>query len=210
MHLINIQEQTEQAPTSQQALTFVYSLFQSKRLTSQTKTRSHEGKLPVEKASDNPAQQLASSVDSFANYLKQFVRPVDSQESQPPPVRWSSDEPTRSVVRGLSSEARRLSQEKALQEEVSNWQMAWKDERRRNDKLLTELAAREKENSIKEEKSRLAYQQQIHDLQQDVLVLQSRLRSQEEEADVKQRVLCGASLQVIKDKLLLSNHRSYV
>ena len=208
-----------------------------------------------------------TSVDSFASYLKQFVRPEPDQQAAPPPVRWSDDEPSRSASRGVPSDPRRLSRERALQQEVAHWQETWKDERRRNDKLIAEIAAREKETSVRDEKvgrgegrkrqeerqggekdelgrrgrslirsltclptcslapsldslacccallyrthwlylfpnphpspqARLAYEQQLHDLQQEVLLLQSQLAGQRQDADVKQRVLSGASLQV--------------
>ena len=89
--------------------------------------------LPKAADSSPTAKQLAASVESFANYLKHIVRP-GNEEIDPPPARWSDDEPARSVsrtsLRRLSDE-HRLSRERALQAEVENWQLAWKDEKKR-------------------------------------------------------------------------------
>lgn len=144
------------------------------------------------------AKQLAASVESFANYLKHFVRP-DSENTEPPPARWSRDEPAKSVSRTsfrMASDEHRLSREKALQAEVENWQLAWKDEKKRNDKLIAEMASREKEWSRRDERSRLEYESQIHELKQELFVMQSKLNETEKEADVRKKVAAGGNLEV--------------
>ena len=144
------------------------------------------------------AKQLAASVESFANYLKHFVRP-DSENTEPPAARWSRDEPAKSVSRTsfrMASDGHRPSREKALQAEVENWQMAWKDEKKRNDKLISEMASREKEWSRRDERSRLEYESQIHELKQELFVMQSKLNETEKEADVRRKVAAGGNLEV--------------
>lgn len=142
--------------------------------------------------------QLAASVESFANYLKHFVRP-DNEDTEPPPARWSNDEPAKSVSRASfrrASDEHRLSREKALQGEVENWQLAWKDEKKRNDKLIADMALREKEWSRREETCRLEYESQIHELKQDLFVMQSKLNENEKEADTRKRIAAGGKLEV--------------
>lgn len=154
--------------------------------------------LPKTTDTSPSAKQLAASVESFANYLKHIVRP-GNEETEPPPARWSDDEPARSVSRTSfrrPSDEHRLSRERALQAEVENWQLAWKDEKKRNDKLIADMASREKEWSRREEKCRLEYESQIHELKQELFVLQSRLNETEKEADSRKRVAAGGNLEV--------------
>ena len=137
-------------------------------------------------------------MESFANYLKHFVRP-DNEDTEPPPARWSNDEPAKSVSRASfrrASDEHRLSREKALQAEVENWQLAWKDEKKRNDKLIADMALREKEWSRREEKCRLEYESQIHELKQELFVMQSKLNENEKEADTTKRIAAGGKFEV--------------
>ncbi|KAL9968762.1 hypothetical protein ACROYT_G020883 [Oculina patagonica] len=151
--------------------------------------------LPKTTDTSPSAKQLAASVESFANYLKHFVRP---EETEPPPARWSDDEPAKSVSRTSfrrPSDEHRLSRERALQAEVENWQLAWKDEKKRNDKLIADVASREKEWSRREEKCRLEYECQIHELKQELFVVQAKLNETEIEADTRKRVAAGGNLE---------------
>ena len=144
------------------------------------------------------AKHLAASVESFANYLKHFVRP-ENGESEPPKVSWSNDEPRKSVSRTSfrrPSDDGRLTREKALQVDLENWQLAWKDEKKRNDKLIADMASREKEWSRKEERCRLDYESQIHELKQEMFVLQTNLSETEKEADLRKRLAAGGNLEV--------------
>ncbi|KAL9968769.1 hypothetical protein ACROYT_G020891 [Oculina patagonica] len=151
--------------------------------------------LPKTTDTSPSAKQLAASVESFANYLKHFVRP---EETEPPPARWSDDEPAKSVSRTSfrrPSDEHRLSRERALQAEVENWQLAWKGEKKRNDKLIADVASREKEWSRREEKCRLEYESQIHELKQELFVVQAKLNETEIEADTRKRVAAGGNLE---------------
>ena len=96
----------------------------------------------------------------------------------------------------MTSDEHRLSREKALQAEVENWQLAWKDEKKRNDKLIAEMASREKEWSRRDERSRLEYESQIHELKQELFVMQSKLNETEKEADVRKKIAAGGNLEV--------------
>ena len=71
-----------------------------------------------------------------------------------------------------------------------------KDEKKRNDKLIADMASREKEWSRREEKCRLEYECQIHELKQELFVVQARLNETEKEADTRKRVAAGGSLVV--------------
>ena len=96
----------------------------------------------------------------------------------------------------MASDEHRLSREKALIVELENWQIAWKDEKKRNDKLIAEMASREKEWSRREERCRLEYESQIHELKQELFVMQSKLNETEKEADVRKKVAAGGNLEV--------------
>lgn len=102
---------------------------------------------------------------------------------------------SRTSFRRVSDE-HRLSREKALQAELEHWQLAWKDEKKRNDKLIADMASREKEWSRREEKCRLEYESQVHELKQELFVMQSKLNESEKEADVRKRVAAGGNLEV--------------
>lgn len=126
------------------------------------------------------------------------MRP-ESEEAEPPRARWSNDEPARSVSRSSFrrvSDEHRLSREKALQTELENWQLAWKDEKKRNDKLIADMASREKEWSRREETCRLEYESQIHELKQELFVLQTKLNETEKEADARKKIAAGGKLEV--------------
>ena len=141
---------------------------------------------------------MAASVESFANYLKHFVRP-ESEDAEPPRARWSNDEPARSVSRSSFrkiSDEHRLSREKALQAELEHWQLAWKDEKKRNDKLIADMASREKEWTRREETCRLEYESQIHQLKQELFVMQAKVNETEKEADARKRIAAGGKLEV--------------
>lgn len=147
--------------------------------------------------SGQSAKQLAASVESFANYLKHFVRP-ESEDAEPPRARWSNDEPARSVSRSSFrkiSDEHRLSREKALQAELEHWQLAWKDEKKRNDKLIADMASREKEWTRREETCRLEYESQIHQLKQELFVMQAKVNETEKEADARKRIAAGGKLE---------------
>jgi len=157
---------------------------------------------PTESASS--AKHLAASVESFANYLRHFVRP-DSEDAEPPRARWSNDEPARSVSRSSFrrvSDEHQLSREKALQTELENWQLAWKDEKKRNDKLIADMASREKEWSRREETCRLEYESQIHELKQELFVLQTKLNDTEKEADARKKIAAGGKLECASEEEL--------
>ena len=74
--------------------------------------------------------------------------------------------------------------------------MQWQDEKKRNEKLIVDIAAREKEWAKKGESTRMKYEAVIHDLKQELFILQSRLKEEEEETDPKKRVMKGGSLKV--------------
>ena len=74
--------------------------------------------------------------------------------------------------------------------------MQWQDEKKRNEKLIADIAAREKDWAKKGESTRMQYEAVIHDLKQEVFVLQSRLNEEEEQTDAKKRVVKGGSLKV--------------
>lgn len=80
--------------------------------------------------------------------------------------------------------------------ELENWQLAWKDEKKRNDKLIADMASREKEWSRREETCRLEYESQIHELKQELFVMQSKLNESEKEADTRKRIVAGGKLEV--------------
>ena len=80
--------------------------------------------------------------------------------------------------------------------EVEKWQLSWQDERKRNEKLIVDMAAREKDWAKKGESTRMQYEAVIHDLKQELFVVQSRLREEEEGADPKKRVIKGENLKV--------------
>ncbi|EDO46717.1 predicted protein, partial [Nematostella vectensis] len=156
------------------------------------------------KDADSSPQHLAASVESFANYLKHLVRPEDDQENQPPTPRWSDDEPRKSRMHVRSSSASdrltMLSRERTLQEEAEKWQQAWKDERRRNDKLISDIAVRERDWSRAEERMRQDYEQQLSDLKQEVFSLTARLREEEQNADNRKRVAAGGKLKSVSEE----------
>lgn len=79
---------------------------------------------------------------------------------------------------------------------MENWQLAWKDEKKRNDKLIADMASREKEWSRRGERCRLEYESQIHELKQELFVMQSKFNETEKEADVRKRVAAGGRLEV--------------
>ena len=85
---------------------------------------------------------------------------------------------------------------------MENWQLAWKDEKKRNDKLIADMASREKEWSRTEERCRLEYESQIHELKQELFVMQSKLNETEKEANVRKRVAAGGKLEVSYAELL--------
>ena len=58
------------------------------------------------------------------------------------------------------------------------------------------MAARERELSRKEEKTRMAYEEQIHELKQEMYSLQARLKEEQENADNRKRVASGGNLKV--------------
>ena len=187
---------------------FLFFIFpQTKKSFGASKKLHLESPAPPKTADSSPsAKQLAASVESFANYLKHIVRP--GNEEVEPPVRWSDDEPARSVSRTSfrrTSDEHRLSRERALQAEVDNWQLAWKDEKKRNDKLIADMASREKEWSRREEKCRLEYESQIHELKQELFVVQARLNETEKESDSRKRVAAGGSL-VVRFRYYFSLH----
>ena len=80
--------------------------------------------------------------------------------------------------------------------ELENWQLAWKDEKKRNDKLIADMSSREKEWSRREETCRLEYESQIHELKQELFVMQSKLNESEKEADTRKRIVAGGKLEV--------------
>ena len=174
-------------------------IFQTKKSFGASKKLLAESPAASKPTNTSPsAKELAASVESFANYLKHIVRP-GNEDTEPPPARWSEDEPAKSVsrtsFRRLSDE-HRLSRERALQAEVENWQLAWRDEKKRNDKLIADMASREKEWSRREERCRLEYESQIHELKQELFVMQWKFNETEKEADVRKRVAAGGRLEV--------------
>ena len=58
------------------------------------------------------------------------------------------------------------------------------------------MASREKEWSRRDERSRLEYESQIHELKQELFVMQSKLNETEKEADVRKKVAAGGNLEV--------------
>ena len=90
--------------------------LQGKLVSSVNRSRRKEQKSTDVRDGDNSRQQLAASVESFANYLRHFVRPQENG-TEPPPMKWSDDEPSISASRTSlrkASEEHRLSREKAL------------------------------------------------------------------------------------------------
>ncbi|XP_031560338.1 centrosomal protein of 162 kDa-like isoform X2 [Actinia tenebrosa] len=177
--------------------------MESKIPSPKIKTKSNR---PDQDVPESSAHHIAESVESFANYLKHLVRPNDEDRENLAPItpRWSDDEPvkSRASIRATSVDDRmeRISREQRFQSEVENWQTAWKDERRRNDKLIADFAARERELSRKEEKTRLNYEEQIHDLKQEIYSLQARLQEEQENADNRRKVASGGDLKGITEE----------
>lgn len=79
-------------------------------------------------------EQLQASVNSFANYIKDHFG-VFEMGKKAPEVHYSQEEPVR------SSQQRHTvaDHEKALMNEVRDWQEQWKQERKINTKLRGDL-----------------------------------------------------------------------
>lgn len=58
------------------------------------------------------------------------------------------------------------------------------------------MASREKEWSRREETCRLEYESQIHELKQELFVLQTKLNDTEKEADARKKIAAGGKLEV--------------
>ena len=58
------------------------------------------------------------------------------------------------------------------------------------------MASREKEWSRREETCRLEYESQIHELKQELFVLQTKLNDTEKEADARKNIAAGGKLEV--------------
>ena len=58
------------------------------------------------------------------------------------------------------------------------------------------MASREKEWSRREETCRLEYESQIHELKQELFVLQTKFNETEKEADARKKIAAGGKLEV--------------
>ena len=88
--------------------------------------------------------------------------------------RHSKEEPLLSA--SLSeSRLQLVSRERALVNEVSEWQAQWKEEHKLNTKLKAELAAQQREAARKEEELKLNHQKELFKLKQDNFVLQAKV-----------------------------------
>ena len=106
------------------------------------------------------------------------------------------------LIESLKSKLSSLEREKSLQREVQELRLALDDERKRNDSFMLELANREREFAKRDEKLRLQHDGRIHELQQEIFILQGKLDVKEDELRNKKDI-GKKSLEVGTHKFLL-------
>ncbi|XP_038059164.1 centrosomal protein of 162 kDa-like [Patiria miniata] len=140
---------------------------------------------------------IMASVESFAHYIQEHF--VDAEKPSTPkerPIqpRKSADEPLLSASL-RESRLELISRERALVNEVSEWQARWKEEHKLNAKLKAEIAAQQREVARKQEELQLNHKRELFKLKQDNTVLQAKLNIQDEQQNGKKRAVSGRSIE---------------
>ncbi|KAJ8315560.1 hypothetical protein KUTeg_007710 [Tegillarca granosa] len=115
--------------------------------------------------------QLRASVDSFAQYITDHF----STSRDIPEVKYSTEEPAMSATwKGEKSGAEDL-----MEEGNKQWQDQWKEEKRLNSVLKSDMMAMEREYQRKLETQKLEFEEKIFNLKQENFVLGAKLPDSE-------------------------------
>ncbi|XP_064629139.1 centrosomal protein of 162 kDa-like [Lineus longissimus] len=163
-----------------------------------TKT-SPKKKTPIKMQGGPRESQLLASVESFANYIQSHFTSPESmpKKSTKGPagsyeVKFSMDEPSiSSSIRG--DRLTTIDREKALVDEVKEWQEQWKEERKMHAKVKADSFGMEREHKRKVEEIRLDYEQQLFKLKQENFVLAAKVTDTSAQQQLKKQLIEGTA-----------------
>ncbi|XP_013389121.1 centrosomal protein of 162 kDa [Lingula anatina] len=137
---------------------------------------------------------LLASVESFAQYIKEQFGDKPGRHREKTDAPWLEEEPIMSPQQ-REERISQIGREKALQQEVKDWQEQWKEERKMNVKMRADAGALERDYERKLEEYKLNYEQELFKLKQDNFVLMAKVSEAGPEERDKKKILEGDSLE---------------